>query len=189
MQLIFKNDHDIKRFYHFFWFYQIIFYFTKLDATYKNCSLKEECQGIITAYNLKNKAKRLKYIYEKVCSNLDDLAKQNNYCDFKCNKCLVQRNREAFNGCCGNCKYLGSNGCTIKSLTCKLYYCFKIRKIKKCPHLLSFKLLRYYLTPVQMYKLSFCFFETEDDTLKIISNHELIAFLLTYRTKDNNKRS
>lgn len=38
--------------------------------------------------------------------------------------------------CCGDCKYLGPDGCTIKCLGCKLYICYALQK--KQPKLKTF---------------------------------------------------
>src|SRR5574344_1963214 len=176
MKLVFKNDNDIYKFYHFFWLYKLGIKWFKLEAEFNNTKLKLECSEIIDAYNIKNKTKRLSYIYDIASKRLDDLVKINNYCAFCNNHCLVQKNRAANNGCCGNCKYLTKNGCSIVSLACKLYYCFKIRKIKKCPKLKDVIILKLFLSPFQIFKLKMCLFETKNDTLKQINNSEIIWF-------------
>lgn len=30
--------------------------------------------------------------------------------------------------CCGGCKYIGKNGCTVKALSCKLWLCIEVKR-------------------------------------------------------------
>jgi hypothetical protein len=83
---------------------------------------------------------------------------------------------------------LTKKGCSIQSLTCKLYFCHKIRRIKNCPDINNLILLKLFLSPIQLFKLHFCFFETKSSTIQIIKNKELLWFLITYKTKENNKK-
>ena len=87
------------------------------------------------ALNIKNKRKRLSYIYDVVCDYLDNLFINNNLCKFKNNKCLSNRCKkfEKVNGCCSNnkninCKYFDKNHCTIKCSGCKFYVCLSLKK-------------------------------------------------------------
>lgn len=52
--------------------------------------------------------------------------------------------------CCYGCKYLGKNGCRVKSLGCKLYYCAYI--LTKYPGLV--KELRMIEREAQFYRIS-----------------------------------
>ncbi len=71
--------------------------------------------------------KKLSIEYDRFYEEADKLFKKYNPCKFKDGKCICNRNNTypSKNGCCGMCRYLNSKGCTIKSLGCKLYICWR----------------------------------------------------------------
>lgn len=90
---------------------------------------------------------KYEYIYDLVCNKLDVEFSKNNYCDFKDNKCICQREAKntAHNsmGCCYTfrnskltgfpvdtklCIYLKNGSCTQNCITCKLFTCSYLKK-------------------------------------------------------------
>ena len=95
---------------------------------------KEELLMCEKAFNIKDKNKRVEYVYDAICDFHDKLYIDTNICEFDDDgNCIAKRNKKCrvkSNGCCGKCKYLGKDGCTIKCMSCKGYFCKYIRKIK-----------------------------------------------------------
>ena len=89
----------------------------------------EELKPIVQGLNIKNRHKRITYVYDKSCEIIDT-TNCPNACSFKGNKCLVQQllDNGKCNGCCRICHYQSSKGCTTKNLTCKLFNCSEVRK-------------------------------------------------------------
>ena len=92
-------------------------------------SLKKQ---MIVVSNEKDLEKRYSYIYDAVCTYLDNEFQNKNLCCFENNRCISVRNnghcRESLNGCCygtkrGLCKNYKDGHCTIKSISCKLFTC------------------------------------------------------------------
>ncbi len=111
-----KNINNIK-------FYRY-FLFTKFYT------LDEKYNSIVKALNIKNKYKRIEYIYDYCLDYLDDYySKYDNICGFKCNKCQLHRekNLDYKNGCCRYCKYQSNNGCTTRNIMCKLFNCSYVK--------------------------------------------------------------
>ena len=67
--------------------------------------------------------KNLPIIYDQLYDEADKLFKKYNYCDIKDNTCYQARRCGCISFCCKRCEYLSDNGCTVKSLTCKLWIC------------------------------------------------------------------
>ena len=112
-------------------YYKKKFYFNYSD----DFKYKDQFDSIKNALNIKNKEKRLSYIYDEVCDYLDNYFIDNNLCKFKNNKCYSDRCKkiDKINGCCSNnknilCKYFDKNHCKIKCSGCKFYVCLALRK-------------------------------------------------------------
>ena len=58
------------------------------------------------------------YLYLKA----EQLFAEYNPCDVRDGNCKNGRLRET-KFCCWGCEHLGDNGCTVKSLCCKLWFC------------------------------------------------------------------
>ena len=85
--------------------------------------------------------KKAKYekIYDTICDYLDNEFNKNNYCDFKNDKCIANRegkSKKDIMGCCYSfkekwgfyfdhrlCKYLVNKNCEIRCMACKLFTC------------------------------------------------------------------
>jgi len=117
MKIIINNNDDLEKFYKKIKYYRsILFIFTKFESNNK------DIEKIIYALNIKNRFKRIDYIYEEACNEIDNYNKNKNLCNFKNNIC---RNKVKY-GCCRKCYNLGNKGCTTSNLTCKLFFCSKV---------------------------------------------------------------
>lgn len=101
------------------WLYRS-FLFKNTKFFTKNHELSE----IVNALNIKNRVKRIEYVYDKAVEYInkyyvDDL------CRFENNQCIVQRKMGTtnINGCCRKCALLSLKGCSSCNLSCKLIYC------------------------------------------------------------------
>jgi len=111
-------------------------YLLKLEKKTNDISNSKEIEELIKAFNIKDLRKRYTYIYDTMCTYLDEKFKEDNICDFKNNKCIAVRENAYFEndcGCCygpkrGKCQYLKNNTCSIKSISCKLFTCRYLRK-------------------------------------------------------------
>ena len=70
--------------------------------------------------------KKRKYI--QMCNMLDAVTKEANFCNIQKNKCDTFKCAGKLTKtkclCCSDCSYLDENGCTVKSLVCKLHFCY-----------------------------------------------------------------
>ena len=129
----------------------------------------KELLEIEKVLNTKDKKKRLELIYDITCDYLDnlDIIK---ICDFKDNKCFVNRSNNLRDcGCCKNnrgvsCKYLGDRGCTTKCSGCKFYVCGPVRK-KLNPRLNDIKVAKYFLSLREKCYLKFSHFESKEEII------------------------
>lgn len=115
----------------------------------------------IKAVLIKDKRKRIEYIYDQVCEELDEEFAKNNYCDFKDDVCIGKRNcnERVTMGCCHKfehpitmngelkeCPYLVDKHCSTQCITCKLFTCDAIKvkfKLKNIP------LIECFFNPIQ----------------------------------------
>lgn len=94
--------------------------------------------SIINTHSLRE---RYSKIYDNICGFLDNEFKEYNYCDFKNNKCIAQRDKDMSkytlseeNGCCyipetkAQCNKLNLGKCEIKCCACKLIVCKYLKK-------------------------------------------------------------
>ncbi len=82
--------------------------------------------------NIKNRRKRIIYIYDELVKYLNSYYKED-LCKFKDDKCFVQRNNNNKFGCCADCSLVKSGiGCPTANVSCKLVYCKPaLKNIKK----------------------------------------------------------
>ncbi|MEE3343073.1 MAG: hypothetical protein VZS44_03180 [Bacilli bacterium] len=94
---------------------------------------------VIEAFNIKDRRKRISYIYDYLCNYFDEDMKKHNYCEFKDGTCIANRlgySVHEDNGCCyqfrkGLCKHLTPNGCSSPNPSCKIFMCEYLAKYKK----------------------------------------------------------
>ena len=120
-----KNDKDLEEFYKRLKFYRSLYFLTIFESNNK------DIQEIIKALNIKRRCKRIRYIYEEACKEIDEHYKNINFFEFK--NCICKQNIKY--GCCRCCLYLGEKGCTTDNLSCKFFYCSKAKS--KCKKVLT----------------------------------------------------
>ena len=144
----------------------------ELELIYNNKKLTEKdindnLRDIITimiAINKKDKFKRYEYIYDTVCSYLDERIKTG-YCKFIDDICIRDRNKGNGhkNGCCeckgrGKCKYLINSECTLGNcMACKLFTCKTLRKMGITHSLDEYVLTKYFFSSKQKDILRFSY--------------------------------
>ena len=118
-RIVINNKEDLDKFYDRLFIYRsVLFLFTKFESDNK------EIEKIINALNIKRRYKRIEYVYDEACKQIDDYNNtlSKNICGFK-NDCCRTNTKY---GCCRKCFNLGNKGCTTSNLTCKLYFCHKV---------------------------------------------------------------
>lgn len=130
---------------------------------------------IVKALNIKNRKKRITYLYDATCEYIDNFYNNENICSFKNCQCYVQRekNNNLKYGCCRKCLYKNDNGCTTKNLACKLFNCSEVycrRKIITYKDLKTLKLL----SLRQRLIVKSDFFSLREDVLKDLYSYSII---------------
>ncbi len=137
-----NSEADVKNFDKKIWLYRSIFY-KNVHFEPKSTDAYSKYIDVINALNIKNRFKRIRYIYDTACNQIDNYNKENHInCEFKCGKCLAHHDTRFYNGCCRVCRFQSQNGCTTKNLTCKLFFCSPIRENYKTLHFEDIKLLK-----------------------------------------------
>lgn len=114
---------DIKNFEKDLWLYRS-FLHKKTNFILESSLADETYTNIINALNIKNKLKRITFVYDSACKQIDDYNIKNHIsCDFKDGKCGAHQNTKHYNGCCRVCRYQSPTGCKTKNLSCKLFFC------------------------------------------------------------------
>lgn len=122
-------------------------------------------QHFIEALNIKNKKKRITYLYDTLCKQVDLFYSKKNLCDFKHDRCIVQRKKMKYkNGCCRLCKYASPNGCTTSNFTCKMFYCFSVKEKNRTLSSDDLPLLKCFSLR-QRFLLRYEFFSSREDIL------------------------
>lgn len=117
--MILLNIKDTNKFYMFLPLYKsILFKFTKFQLMNDNIEIRQIIEGL----NIKNRKRRIEYIYDDACKIIDEVNQNMNICGFKNNQCYVQRwNKSNYKcGSCRKCRYQSNTGCTTSNLACKL---------------------------------------------------------------------
>lgn len=132
---------------------------------------------IIIASNEKDLEKRYSYIYDVVCTYLDNEFQNKNICCFENNRCISVRNnghcRVSLNGCCygtkrGLCKNFKDGHCTIKSISCKLFTCRYLKKQGVKYRVNDILLLKYFFNIKQKFILQDSIFKDKDEIIKLL---------------------
>lgn len=132
----------------------------------------------IKAILINEKEKRIEYIYDQVCRDLDEEFEKNNYCDFKDDICKAKRNckekttmecchkfknRILMSGGLQECPYLINKRCATQCITCKLFTCDAINvkfKLRDIP------LIQYFFNPIQKLIVKISFFTKKEKIIK-----------------------
>jgi len=141
MKIVIKNKKDLEFFYKLIPLYKSfifkLIYFELNEDLFKVGS-------IIKTLNIKNRKKRITFIYDFVCNEIDKSVDGKNICGFEDNKCYAQREpyNNKSNGCCRLCLYQNPSGCETKNLSCKFYFCSDVLKRRKVLNFDDFKILK-----------------------------------------------
>ena len=173
--IIINNENDYNKLIKKLFIYKRILYYNTFFAFENNID-NEMVDFIISALNIKNRKKRIDFIYEKSCYLIDEKNKGINTCGFKKNKCFVQRKLKngKCNGCCRKCIYQTKEGCSTKNLTCKLFNCSEVKKRYNVIEYKDLKLLKL-LSLKNQILIKIEYFSKREDILK-----DLYTYTLTY---------
>lgn len=145
---------------------------------------EENIDYIINALNIKNRRKRIEYIYDQSCYFIDEKVKNTNICGFKNGKCYVQRklNSEQCNGCCRKCIYQTKNGCSTKNLSCKLFNYSEVTSRYKVIRFNDLKILKI-LNLKNRFIIKSSYFSKREDVLNDLYSYSIIysTFRIIYR--------
>ena len=184
-KIVIRSKDDLEKFYKRLWLYRGFFYrFTKFEVENANYDVLV----FVNALNIKNRRKRIEYIYEQACDELDSFYDGKNMCGFKGNQCYVQRKlkNNKFNGCCRMCIHQSKTGCKTKNLTCKLFFCSEVKKRYKVLGINDINIIKL-LTKRQRYILSNCYFTSKKEVLNdlYIGSIMIVLFRYGYRIVRN----
>lgn len=143
--------------------------------------LVRDIKTIEKAINIKDKKERYTYIYDIICSYLDERLKEG-YCEFIDDMCIRDRlkNNNHKNGCCecngrGKCKYLIDSTCTMKScMACKIFTCKTLRK-KGIKHSINDYALSVFFDRKEKYILENSFWTPKDIVIERLLKKEYIS--------------
>lgn len=173
--IVIESKEDYTKFIKRIILYKSILYInTEFQA--KGCQVNDKIQQMINGLNIKNRYKRITYVYDTACSIIDSNTKGLNVCGFKNNKCYIQQkqNNGKCNGCCRLCKYQNSNGCPTKNLACKLFNCSEVKKRYKTIEYKDLAILKLLSLKNRLIVKS-DYFSPREEVLK-----DLYAYTLTY---------
>lgn len=175
--ILISNSNDYNKFLRKLSIYKSILYYNTIFVV-KNDINDNMIDYIINALNIKNRKKRVTYIYDNSCKLIDDNNKNINICGFKDNKCYVQRKLKngKCNGCCRKCLYQTKEGCPTKNLACKLFNCSEVTSRYNTLKYNDLKILKL-LSLKNRIIIKSDYFSTREDVLK-----DLYAYTLTYST-------
>ena len=132
--------------------------------------------SVIEALNIKNRIKRINYIYDKACSEIDEYNKIKHIdCEFKNGKCMNQHNTKRINGYCRLCRLQSSHGCTSQNITCKLFFCDQLEKKYKTIKFNDIKILKC-LSLTNRIIVRDNYFETKENFLRTLYLNSIIVF-------------
>lgn len=173
--IVIESKEDYTKFIKRIVLYKSILYINT-EFQVKECQVNDKIQQIIKGLNIKNRGKRITYVYDTACNIIDSNTKGLNICGFKNNKCYIQQkqNNGKCNGCCRLCKYQNSNGCPTKNLACKLFNCSEVKKRYKTIEYKDLAILKLLSLKNRLIVKS-DYFSTREEVLK-----DLYAYTLTY---------
>ena len=178
-----NNYNDYNKFLKRINIYKSILYYNTLFEVKNNINEKN-IDYITNALNMKNRKKRIEYVYDQSCKLIDWKNKGINICGFENGKCWVQRKIKngKCNGCCRKCIYQTSNGCSTKNLSCKLFNCTEVRSRYNVIRYNDLKLLRL-LSKKNQIIIKSDYFSKREDVLKDLYSYSLIysTFRIVYR--------
>lgn len=156
------------------------FYLIGLDNVQlvdKQVFICNELENIAKVLQKPNQKEKYAFIYQTVCTQLDTIFTQNQYCDFRENRCISQRHRlrdypvNHKNGCCfmaiSPCKQMDKmHQCTANCLPCKLFTCHFLTKRGITYSAYEIPLLKCFFSKKQRMILVNCFYTSQDKLIK-----------------------
>lgn len=173
-KIIINNEKDYNKFLKKIIVYKSILY--KFTTFIVENNINDENIDIMSnALNIKNRKKRIEYIYDQACDLIDRNVKGINICGFKNNKCYVQRKLKngKCNGCCRKCLYQTINGCPTNNLACKLFNCSEVTTRFKVIEYDDIKILKI-LSFKNQYIVKSDYFSKREDVLKDLYSYSFI---------------
>lgn len=181
-------DHDMNKLIKNLKYYKSLIYHNT-QFIIKNNLQDKNIELIMHALNIKNRKKRIEYIYQQACNLIDENNKEKNICGFKNNKCYVQRKlaNGKCNGCCRKCLYQSEKGCTTRNLACKLFNCSEVKSRHKTFNSEDLKILNV-LSLKNQFIVKSDYFSKEEDVLKDLYCYTYIfsTIRIIYRLIRNN---
>lgn len=168
MKKIAKNYYKTTRF--LFLYKSFLYRF----VTFTTDSKEFQDQIIVNSLNIKNRKKRITYIYDSACKIIDDYNAFENICGFKNCQCYLNRNTKYKYGCCRLCKYKSDTGCPTSNLACKLFNCSEVCSRRKVIKYEDLKILKV-LSIRQRFVVKSDYFSLREDVLK-----DLYCYTLTF---------
>lgn len=167
------------------------------DKEIKNNKEIRQVSLLIEALNIKDKKKRLRFVYDKSCELLDDDFYGKNICEFKNNKCIHDRFHNAScDGCCKTnddirmCKHLKNHRCSTSCLACKFHICYCIRKKGYKYRVNDIYMLKYLYNIKQKIIIYNDFFMTPEEVMEDVYKNSIILWTLKRKKEywiDNKK--
>lgn len=143
---------------------------------------------LVEALNIKERKERLAFIYDKTCELLDSRFQEENICQFKSNKCILDRiNKANIDGCCRcrdnkkRCRFLLNHRCTDKNLSCKFYTCSYLKSKGYSFKINDIYLIKYLYNWKQKIFCYYDFFMSRDEVLKDIYANSLLKWAFCRR--------
>lgn len=144
----------------------------------------------LKAIYLEDTNEQYEFIYENVCNYLDTQFKKNNFCDFKNDECIANREKQSAQttmGCCYSfqydkfwsskfikntqlCEHLNGKTCDTKCITCKMFTCDYLKKKQIKFNTSNILLLDCFFNKKQHLILESSFFKTKEEILKKLRN-------------------
>lgn len=157
-------------------------YFIDNQNTNESRFLVSELQKFIYALSIKEDSDKYKFIYDTICSDMDEMFSKFGFCNFKENKCVAQRHKNLFSrypvpktdGCCfkvvRKCEHNNKDGtCKVKCLPCKLFTCPFLGKTDIGIRASELILMRSFLNNRQKRTLIYKFYTSEEVLLKKVN--------------------
>lgn len=152
---------------------------------FRTNSKDEQFNSFIQALNIKDRLKRIEFIYDYCCNKIDKFYEGKNVCGFKNNKCINQQgpNCKYINGCCRLCPHQTIKGCSSSNLSCKLFFCSSVTDKYEVIKFDDLKILRLF-TIRQRLMVKDSFFISRDQIILCLYIgslliYSIILFLLT----------
>lgn len=180
----------------------------QFSTSYKNYNLKyiiknysPEILDALKAISIHDEKQKITFLYNCIVNSLDNIWYTQNPCKFCNNICIASRNgytSHKEDGCCYSfeysknpllfiknlqaCKQLGKDKkCLTQNISCKLFVCDYLKKIKKFKiNINSFLLIQAFFSKKQQLVLQYNFFKTKEEIIEKLLENDNSNFLIYY---------